>query len=257
VLSLQLIIGSTRDGRASDLVQPWLERRIAEHGAFELQVLDLRDWPLPMYQETLETIGDRRNPTYSDPLVKRWNDTIAAGDVFVFLTPEYNHSITGVLKNAIDSVFVSYGFRNKVTGAVSYSGGIAAGVRAIEHLAHIVIETDAMPLRNSVIIPRVRTAFEDDVPKDPMTDAALTVMLDDLAWWGTALQRARAEGELAPGTARLYGLTSELAPRRAEAEAAAEAEASSPYLAGASATPAVRAAGAGSGPRGLVGRGDG
>lgn len=226
MLSLKLIVGSTRDGRASDLVQPWLERRIAEHGAFDLEVLDLRDWPLPMFQETVETIGDRHDPTYSDPIVKRWNQVIRSGDVFVFLTPEYNHSITGVLKNAIDNVFVSYGFRNKATGAVAYSGGIAAGVRAVEHLAQIVIETDAVPLRNSVVIPRVHSAFEGDAAKDPMTEAALTVMLDDLAWWGTALQRARAEGELPPGTARLYGLTAEVAKRRAEAEAAAEAEAS-------------------------------
>jgi NAD(P)H-dependent FMN reductase len=203
LLAVKLIIGSTREGRASDLVAPWLVDRIGHHPGFELEVLDLRDWPLPMFAETRETIGDFADPTYSDPLVKAWNQRIKGGDAFVFLTPEYNHSVPGVLKNAIDSVFVSFGFRNKPAAFVAYSGGLAAGVRAVEHLAHIMIETDAVPLRNTVLVPHVGNAFEGTTPKDPVADAALTVMLDDLAWWGTALQRARAEGELAPGTFRL------------------------------------------------------
>jgi NAD(P)H-dependent FMN reductase len=203
VLALKIIIGSTRDGRAADRVRPWLVERARQHGAFDVEVLDLREWPLPMFQETIETIGDFADPTYSDPIVKRWNQTIKSGDAFLFLTPEYNHSVPGELKNAIDTVFVSFGFRNKPAAFVSYSGGIAAGVRAIEHLAHIMIETDAASLRNTVIIPKVHEAFEDDHARDPMTEAACTVMLDDLAWWGHALQAARAEGELAPGTFRM------------------------------------------------------
>jgi NAD(P)H-dependent FMN reductase len=203
MLALKLIIGSTREGRASDLVAPWLINRAQTHGAFEVEVLDLRDWPLPLFQETVATIGDRNDPTYSDPVVKRWNQTIKSGDAFLFLTPEYNHSIPGVLKNAIDNVFVSYGFRNKPAAFVAYAGGIAGGVRAIEHLAHMLIETDTVPLRNTVLIPHVRQAFDEGQPRDPATDVAATILLDDLAWWGHALQRARAEGELPPGTARM------------------------------------------------------
>lgn len=203
MLALKIIIGSTREGRAADRVRPWLVERARQHGAFDVEVLDLRDWPLPMFQETIQTVGDFADPTYSDPVVKRWNQTIKSGDAFLFLTPEYNHSVPGELKNAIDTVFVSFGFRNKPAAFVSYSGGIAAGVRAIEHLAHIMIETDAASLRNTVIIPKVHEAFDEDRPRDPVTDAACTVMLDDLAWWGQALQNARAGGELAPGTFRL------------------------------------------------------
>jgi NAD(P)H-dependent FMN reductase len=203
VLALELIIGSTRDGRAADLVAPWLIDRAQRHGAFDVDVLDLRDWPLPMFAETVHTIGDRANPTYSDPVVRTWNQRIKQGDAFLFLTPEYNHSVPGVLKNAIDNVFVSYGFRNKPAAFVAYSGGIAAGVRAIEHLSHIMIETDAVPLRNTVLIPNVQTAFDGLEPLDPIRDAAAAIMLDDLAWWGEALQRARADHELPPGTFRL------------------------------------------------------
>jgi NAD(P)H-dependent FMN reductase len=203
MLALKLIIGSTRDGRAADLVAPWLIKRAHTHGAFEVEVLDLRDWPLPMFQETIATIGDRNDPTYSDPIVKHWNQTIKSADAFIFLTPEYNHSIPGVLKNAIDNVFVSYGFRNTPSGFVGYSGGLAAGVRAVEHLAHMLIESDSVPLRNTVIIPHVRQAFAEGRPRDPATDIAAGILLDDLAWWGHALQRARAEGELPPGTVRM------------------------------------------------------
>jgi NAD(P)H-dependent FMN reductase len=213
MLALKLIIGSTRDGRAADLVAPWLIDRATTHDAFDLEVLDLRDWPLPMFAETIHTIGDRSDPTYSDPVVRSWNRRIKSGDAFVFLTPEYNHSVPGVLKNAIDNVFVSYGFRNKPAGFVAYSGGVAAGVRAVEHLAHIMIETDAVPLRNTVLLPHVQSAFDGTEPRDPLTDAALQIMLDDLVWWGNALHRARAEGELLPGTFRMRAAMAELAAR--------------------------------------------
>ena len=200
---LQIIIGSTRPTRAADLVAPWVEARATAHDAFDVEVLDLRDWPLPMFGEHIGTIGDFADPTYSDPAVKQWNRKIKEGDAYIVITPEYNHSVPGVLKNAFDSVFVSFALRNKPVAAVGYSGGIAAGVRAIEHLAHIVIEADGVPLRSSVIIPHVGAAFEGGVPKDPTAEIALAVMLDDLAWWSAALERARAGGELVPATFRV------------------------------------------------------
>ena len=114
--------------------------------------------------------------------------------------PEYNHSLPGVLKNAIDSVFFSFAFRNKPIAAVGYSGGIGAGIRAIEHFAHVAIEAEAVPLRNTVVIPFVATAFDEHgEPIDPAANVSLGVMLDDLAWWSLALEAARSAGELVPG----------------------------------------------------------
>ncbi|MET0461352.1 MAG: NAD(P)H-dependent oxidoreductase, partial [Ilumatobacteraceae bacterium] len=137
VTNLKLITSTTREGRSADHVLPWLTNRLERDERFDLEVLDLRDWKLPMFQETLATVGDRRNPTYSDPIVKAWNTKIAEGGAYVFVTAEYNHSIPGELKNAIDSVFASYAFRNKPASFVGYSGGPIAGARAVEHLAHI------------------------------------------------------------------------------------------------------------------------
>jgi NAD(P)H-dependent FMN reductase len=204
LLKLQIIIGSTRPTRAADRVAPWVIGRARGHGGFDVEVLDLRDWPLPLFGEHMGSIGDFLDPTYSDPIVKQWNQKIKEADAYLVVTPEYNHSIPGVLKNAIDNVFVSFAFRNKPVAAVGYSGGIAGGVRAIEHLAQIAIEAELVPLRASVIIPQVVEAFDvDGDPVDPVADISLRITLDDLAWWAAALQQARAGGELPPAAFRM------------------------------------------------------
>jgi NAD(P)H-dependent FMN reductase len=202
--TLQVIVGSTRPTRAADPVTRWVLDRAAKHEAFQPELLDLRDWPLPMFGEHFGTIGDLRDPTYSDPIVRSWNAKIREGDAYLVITPEYNRSIPAVLKNAIDSVFVSFAFRNKPVGAVAYSGGGTGGSRAIEHLTQIAVETEAIPLKSSVSIPNVSDAFgPDGEPADPMTDARLGVLLDDIAWMAGALGRARADGELPPAVMRV------------------------------------------------------
>jgi len=194
-----VIVGSTRPGRAADLVVPWVMSRAEAHDGFDVELADLRDWPLPIFAEHPGTIGDIADPTYSEPLVRAWNQKVKQADAFIVVTPEYNHSIPAALKNAIDTVWLSFGFRNKPVAAVGYSGSIGAGIRAIEHLAHVFIEAEAVPLRNTVVIPFVRTAFgengengENGEPADPETGIRLQVMLDDLAWWSSALEQARA-----------------------------------------------------------------
>ena len=207
-----VIVGSTRPGRAADLVVPWVMSRAEAHDGFDVELADLRDWPLPIFAEHPGTIGDIADPTYSEPVVRAWNQKVKQSDAFIVVTPEYNHSIPAALKNAIDTVWLSFGFRNKPVAAVGYSGSIGAGIRAIEHLAHVFIEAEAVPLRNTVVIPFVRTAFgengenggngENGEPADPETGIRLQVMLDDLAWWSSALEKARADGELTPGSLR-------------------------------------------------------
>ena len=117
--------------------------------------------------------------------MKRWNEKIAEGDAYLF----------------------------KPAACVAYSGGIAGiagGTRAVEHLAHIAIETEMVPLRNNVIIPFVGQAFgPDGQPIDDRTIAAAKILLDDLAWWGTALQQARSRGTLPPAIMRLMAAQKE------------------------------------------------
>ncbi len=199
-----VIVGSTRPGRAADLVVPWVLSRARAYDGFDVELADLRDWPLPIFTEHAGTMGDRTDPTYSEPLVRAWNKKVKQADAFIMITPEYNHSIPAALKNAIDSVWLSYGFRNKPVAAVGYSGSVGAGIRAIEHLAHVLVEAEAVPLRNTVVIPFVGQAFDaDGEPVNPETDIRMQIMLEDLAWWSSALETARAAGELIPGTWRV------------------------------------------------------
>jgi NAD(P)H-dependent FMN reductase len=214
-MKLQVIVGSTRPSRAADKVVPWVARRAALHEAFETEVIDLRDWPLPMFGEHMGSLGDPRDPSYSDPAVRQWNQKIAEADAYLVITPEYNHSVPGELKNAIDSVFVSFAFRNKPMAMVGYSGGIGGAIRAIEHLNQIAVEVEAAPLRSTVILPFVDKAFtEDGEPADPAPDVSLQILLEDLAWWATALRNAREAGELLPGKIRARMAASAAAPAR-------------------------------------------
>ncbi len=131
MLDLKIIIGSTRPGRAADRVIPWITSAAREHGGFGVDVIDLRDWELPIFGETFATVGDIRNPAFSAPAVRQWNAKIGEGDAYLFVTPEYNHSVPAVLKNAIDSVFATFAFRTAL------SGGDAQFVSRKRHLAVI------------------------------------------------------------------------------------------------------------------------
>ena len=204
MLKLQVVIGSTRAGRNADSVCRWLVPVVRSRDDFETEILDLRDWPLPMFQETIATVGDFKNPTYSDPSVKRWNTKIAEADAYLIVTPEYNHSVPAVLKNAIDSVFFSFGFRHKPVAFAAYSLGFTGGVRCVEHLSQVMLETDAVAIRTPTLVPIVTNAFDaGGQPLNPTLNVALTVMLDDLAWMGNALKTARAVGQQAPAALRI------------------------------------------------------
>lgn len=204
MLKLKVIIGSTRPGRNAESVARWIEPTLASRAEFEVETLDLRDWPLPFFHETIASVGDFANPTYSAPLVKKWNDKIGEADAFVIVTPEYNHSIPGELKNAIDSVFFSFRFRQKPVAFVGYSLSPTAGARAVEHLTQIMVETEAIPVRTTTLVPSVTNAFDaEGAPKDPALKVTLEAMLDDLAWLGNAMQAARAAGQLPPASLRI------------------------------------------------------
>ena len=204
MLKLQVIVGSTRPERNADVVMRWLAPAVRAMSAFEVELLDLREWPLPIFQETIASLGDFRDPSYSEPVVKRWNHKIKEADAYLIVTPEYNHSVPAVLKNAIDSVFFSFGFRHKAVAFVGYSMGVGAGVRSVEHLNHIMLEAEAVPTRTQTLIPFVTNAFDaEGKPVSPALDVTLTVMLEDLAWMAKTLKAARAEGAPAPAGLRI------------------------------------------------------
>ncbi|MFF7250677.1 NAD(P)H-dependent oxidoreductase [Embleya sp. NPDC008237] len=173
-----ILIGSTRPGRKGDRVARWVHERAARRGDAEFEVIDLLDHPLPHLDEPLPALAGR----YRHGHTRAWADTIARFDGFVMVTPEYNASIPGVLKNAIDYLYAEW--THKAVGFVSYGGG--GGTRAARQL-----RTVCELLRMSAVTPQVslslHTDFEDDATLTPGAHhvSALDTLLDDVVTHST------------------------------------------------------------------------
>jgi NAD(P)H-dependent FMN reductase len=189
MLHLTVILGSTRPNRTSEKLLPWLTDGISAHGGYDLEVLDLRDYPLPFYDQPM-TPAQVTNGNYGNDVAKQWAKKIQAADAFLVVAPEYNHGYPAVLKNALDSVYAEW--NNKPIAFVSY--GSAMGARSVEQLRQVAVELQMAPIRQGVHILSPWTLMEDGAFKagalDPYSDP-LQKMLTQLAWWANALHAAR------------------------------------------------------------------
>jgi len=189
-LHIKVIAGSTREGRFSDKAAAWIAGALQKQDGVTVEVLDLRDYALPFFDQA-ETPSSKQVP-YAHPEVVRWTAKIAEADAYVMVTPEYNHSTSGVLKNALDWVYPEW--NNKAVGFVSY--GSVGGARAVEQLRLIAIELQMAPIRSAIHI-----AGADYFPAkdDPAAVAALFAglqkpadgMITQLLWWTKAIKVAR------------------------------------------------------------------
>jgi NAD(P)H-dependent FMN reductase len=179
-LNLAVIIGSTREGRLGDKVGHWFAREAERHGRFIVDLIDLANVDLPAV-----------HPVKTTPAIEAFLSRLAIADAFVAVTPEYNHSFPASLKHAIDQGLAEW--RAKPIGFVSY-GGMAGGLRAVEHLRLVFAELHAMTMRDCVSFHSAWDRFDGaGEPKDSQScSTAARRMLDQLAWWGVALQGARA-----------------------------------------------------------------
>ena len=161
---LQVIVGSTRPTRAADLVVPWVLDRARKHGAFDVELLDLRDWPLPMFEEHVGTIGDFSNPTYSAPIVRDWNRKVKEGDAFLVITPEYNHSVPGVLQNATDWASrpgMTSPLAGKPAGIMGASIGVLGTARGQQQLKLVLMSTLSLVMPHAgVVIGQAKEKFD-------------------------------------------------------------------------------------------------
>ncbi|MEU4829794.1 NAD(P)H-dependent oxidoreductase [Streptosporangium sp. NPDC023615] len=179
-LRLAIVIGSTREGRVAPTVARWFTGRAEEHGDMDVDVLDLAEAPPPA-----------RLTNEPPPEVTALTPRLAAADAYVIVTPEYNHSFPASLKSAIDWHFAEW--QAKPIGFVSY-GGMAGGLRAVEHLRQVFAELHAMTVRDTVSFHGVHEAFDADgrARRPEGCDAAAKAMLGQLAWWGRALREAKS-----------------------------------------------------------------
>ena len=188
---ISVIVGSTRQGRFSEKPAQWIFQRLKNRGGVDARLLDLRDFPMPFFDQPMPPAMPGR-PAYENEVVKKWTAEIARSDGFVFVTPEYNYGPSAVLKNALDWVYPEW--NRKAAAFVSY--GSAMGARGIQQLGLTAIELQLAPIRSSVYIP-VATLWAHFQGGD--VDAGLTelepaakTMIDDLVWWTAALKAARA-----------------------------------------------------------------
>jgi len=185
-----IILGSTRPNRNGEQVARWVYDIAAGRTDAEFELVDLRDYPMPHLDEPLPpSLGQ-----YQNEHTKQWADKIASFDGFVFVTPEYNHSISGVLKNAIDYLFAEW--NNKAVGFVSY--GSVGGARAAEHLRLIAGELQMADVRQQVALSLL-TEFENFSVFQPgdYNRAALNTLLDQVIAWSTALAPLRQPAAVA------------------------------------------------------------
>lgn len=183
-IKIGIIVGSTRPNRNGEQVAKWVFDVASKRTDAEFELVDLLDYPLPHLDEPLPpSLGQ-----YQNEHTKRWAARIASFDGFVMVTPEYNHSTSGVLKNAIDYLFAEWA--NKAVGFVSYGG--AGGARAAEHLRLIVGELQMADVRQQVVLSLL-TEFENFSVFKPgeYNLAALGTLLDQVVAWSTALAPLR------------------------------------------------------------------
>jgi len=184
-LKIAIILGSTRPGRNGKAVADWVVEKAAGRTGAQYELVDLLDHPLPHIDEAIPPAMGQ----YAGEHTKAWAQTIAGFDGFVFVTPEYNHSTSGVLKNAIDYLYAEW--NNKVAGFVSYGG--LGGARAIEHLRGICSELQIAHVRQQVSFSMFTdfVNFSEFTP-GPQHDAAVATLLDQLESWTQALKTVRA-----------------------------------------------------------------
>jgi len=187
VPTLQIIVASSRNGRSGHLVAAWFERIARDHGAFDVEVIDLKEVDLPMMDEP----NHPRLRQYQYEHTKAWSATVQRADAYVFVTPEYNYGPPPALVNALDYVVHEWAY--KPAGFVSY-GGVSGGTRGAQMTKQIVTALKMMPMLESVALPFFAQSIKPDVgfqPPDTQRDAA-RLMLDELLRWSNALKVLRA-----------------------------------------------------------------
>ena len=184
MLKIGIIIGSTRPHRVGAEVGSWVFEKCQLRTEAEFELVDLKDFDLPLLDEPMPpSMGQ-----YSKEHTRRWAAKIASFDAYVFVTPEYNHATSGALKNAIDYLYAEW--NNKAAGFVGY--GSMMGARAVENLRLIMAELQIADVRAQVGLS-LFTDFENfsTFKPGPQHEANVTMLLDQVIAWGTALRTMR------------------------------------------------------------------
>ena len=184
---LEIVLASTRPGRAGEPVARWIDGLAREHGGFDVDLVDLAEVGLPFVDEPEHPIFRR----YMHQHTRDWSARVDAADAFVFVTPEYNYGFCAPLKNALDFLF--HEWRYKPVGFVSY-GQVAAGTRGVQMLKQVLDGLRMSPIGPNVHIPFVQTLIDDGrLEANEIMARAAGDMLDELGRIEQALRPLRDE----------------------------------------------------------------
>ena len=185
MLKVGIITGSTRPNRKSFDVARWLLEIARKRNDAEYELVDIKEFELPLLDEPMPPSMGK----YQQPHTKRWAAKIASLDAFVFVSPEYNHSIPAALKNAIDFLFAEW--NHKAAGFVSY--GAVGGARAVEQMRLVLAEVHVATVRAQVLLSMM-TDFENftTFKPEPHHEKAAGAVLDQVVAWGGALRQLRS-----------------------------------------------------------------
>ena len=185
---LNIIIGSTRPGRVGPVIARWISEAAIEHGMFDVELVDLADFGLPLLDEAAHPKAQQ----YLNEPTKRWSASVASADAFLFVTPEYDYFAPAALVNAVQTLMLEWFY--KPAGVVSY-GGISGGLRSAQVLRQLLGNVNVHALPQVVPIPNFPQFIGDDGmfrPNEPMTDG-LNGLLDELHKWAEALKALRPD----------------------------------------------------------------
>jgi NAD(P)H-dependent FMN reductase len=191
---LYVIHVSTRPGRAGFPLSTWMFERAADHGAFDVELVDLRDENLPLFDEPRHP----RLRQYEHEHTQRWSAKIDVADAFIFVTPEYDHATPPSLINAL--VYLVHEWAHKPVGFVSY-GGPAGGTRAVQMVKPMLVALKMVVVLESVMAPLFMHHIDDKGVFKPseLQQAGAQAMLDALSKWVSALAPMRFDSRaLAP-----------------------------------------------------------
>lgn len=184
-LTLHVLTTSTRPTRKGPAVAAWAAGVARDHGAFAVEAVDLADFGLPVFDEPEHPAKG----VYHHEHTKAWSASVAAADAFVFVMPEYNHSMPSSLLNAL--TFLVREWAHKPVGFVSY-GGASAGLRAVTHARPVLTSLGMMPLPQVVAIPQFQQHLDGEAFAPPEgLEKSLRGMLDALHGWAVALAPMR------------------------------------------------------------------
>jgi NAD(P)H-dependent FMN reductase len=178
-LFIPLLLGSAREGRASENVARYVHGLAQKNEKFKTELLDVRDF-----------VAQAKTQAMPEDRAKRWSETMRRADGLIIISPEYNHSFPGELKLMLDQLYKEYHY--KPAGICGVSAGGLGGARMVEALRLVLIELHMTNVREAVYFLKAKELFDESgAITDPSYEERLTKLFDEMVWYADALKKAR------------------------------------------------------------------